>query len=129
MGITKRMAVAVSGLMFAGGAALAVSAAGSASAETPVAAPQYGHGGCRSCGRGRGCCSRNNHHFRHSERSHWRNHDRAIVLNRNQNWGRSLIGQHQRQQQKEEQEFEQPREQEKPDVMKTYAPGVPTIGG
>jgi len=93
MGITKRMAVAVSGLVFTGAAALAVGAADSASAQAPVIAPQ---GGCRG-GFG-GCRGSNRHHFRNLQSHHFRTNERVIVINRNNNFGRSDSGQHMRQQ-------------------------------
>jgi hypothetical protein len=98
MGITKRMAVAVSGLVFTGAAALAVGAADSASAQGPVVAPQ---GGCRG-GFSRGCSGSNRHHFRHFQNHHFRTHERVIVINRNNNFGQSDSGQHQRQQERQQ---------------------------
>ncbi|GAA2072265.1 hypothetical protein [Actinomadura alba] len=81
MVISKYMAVAVSGLVFAGGAALAVGAAAPASAHTVVAAPgQLVSDGC--CGRSH----RRSHHF---NRHHFRHNQRIIVINRNNNFGRS----------------------------------------
>ena len=90
MGVPKRMAVVVSGLVFAGGAALAIGAASPANAQVPVAAPQVstGCGGCHS-----------SHRFRDWRSNHFRHHQRVIVINRNNNFGRS--GQAQRQRQEE----------------------------
>jgi hypothetical protein len=85
------MAVAVSGLVFAGAAALAVGAASPAGAQAVTAAPQWGGGGC-----GGGCRTRNHHRFSNWHTNHFRHHQRVIVINRNNNFGRSESGQNQR---------------------------------
>lgn len=103
MGIPTHMAVAMSGLVFAGGAALMIGGATSASAEAMAAAPQVtsaksscGHRrgcGCnRSCGCSRGCGGCNRHHGRHSNRHAFHHNQRIIVINRNNNISRSTGG-------------------------------------
>jgi hypothetical protein len=100
MGIPTHMAVAMSGLVFAGGAALMIGGATSASAEAMAAAPQLtsaksscGHRrgcGCnRGCGCRRGCGGCNRHHARHTNRHTFRHNQRIIVINRNNNISRS----------------------------------------
>jgi hypothetical protein len=111
MGIPKSMAVAVSGLALLGGAGLSVGAANSASAQTSVIAPQWGNRGCHGGGCHRGCCSRNHHRFRNSESNHWRNHERVIVINRNNNFSRSENEQFQRNNQRQRQRFQEQRPQ------------------
>ncbi|MBC6470378.1 hypothetical protein [Actinomadura alba] len=94
------MAIAMSGLVFAGGAALMIGGATSASAEAMAAAPQVtsaksscGHRrgcGCnRSCGCRRGCGGCNRHHGRHSNRHTFSHNQRIVVINRNNNISRS----------------------------------------
>jgi hypothetical protein len=102
MGVPKRMAVVVSGLVFAGGAALAVGAASPASAQALTAAPQV------SMGCGGGCGGRNHHHFRQWHSNNFRHHQRVIVINRNHNFGRSESGQAQREHQNARQFSMQP---------------------
>ncbi|MCW2901880.1 MAG: hypothetical protein JWO67_4145 [Streptosporangiaceae bacterium] len=100
MGIPKSMAIAVSGLVFAGGAALTVGAATPANAQVRVAAPQSGCG----CGHGGGGChSRNHHHFRSFHHNSHRNHQRVIVINRNHNFSKSDNFQNQRELQEHQQ--------------------------
>jgi len=93
MGVPKRMAVAVSGLVFAGGAALAVGAAAPASAQAMVAAPQQLV--TDGCG-----CGRSHNRWRASHRNHFRHNQRVIVINRNNNFSKSDAGQFQRNQQR-----------------------------
>ncbi|MCW2901881.1 MAG: hypothetical protein JWO67_4146 [Streptosporangiaceae bacterium] len=82
MGITKRMAVAVSGLVFAGAAALAVGAAAPASSEVRIMAPGQLVAD--------GCCGGRHHNRWHSHhRNHFRTNQRVIVVNRNHNFSRS----------------------------------------
>jgi hypothetical protein len=101
MGIPTHMAVAMSGLVFAGGAALMIGGAASANAEAVAAAPQHvtlvksscGHR--RGCGCNRGCgCSRGGNRFRghHSNRNTFAHNQRIIVINRNNNISRSSGG-------------------------------------
>jgi hypothetical protein len=92
MRIPKRVAVAVSGLVFAGSAALAVGAAAPASSEVRVVAPgQMVSSGCGGCGGGR-----NSNRWHSRQHNHFRHHQRIIVINRNNNFGRSETGQMQR---------------------------------
>ncbi|GAA2072278.1 hypothetical protein [Actinomadura alba] len=119
MGIPKSMAVAVSGLTLAGGAALGVmvaTPASSASVQTTVAAPQQALTGCQGGCRGRGCCTRssNHNHFRQFRHHHYRNHDRAIIVNRNQNFSRSRNDQFQRQLEQQRQRIREEEEQNGP---------------
>jgi hypothetical protein len=89
MGISKSMAVAVSGLVFAGSAALALGAATPANAQTVTAAPQQLVSD--------GCCGGRRHsRFHHHNRHHFRHNQRVIVINRNNNFSRSENGQFQR---------------------------------
>jgi hypothetical protein len=82
MEMSKSMAVAVSGLVFAGGAALTVGAAGPASAQAvTAAAPQQLVAD--------GCCGRGHHRWHGHHRNHWRQHQRIIVINRNNNFSKS----------------------------------------
>jgi hypothetical protein len=101
MGITKRMAVAVSGLVFAGGAASAVGAAAPASAQTPVTAPQQMVSS--------GCCGGGHSRFHRSHRTSWRHNQRIIVINRNNNFSKSGTGQAQHEQQRQEFEEQNPQ--------------------
>jgi hypothetical protein len=87
------MAVAVSGLVFAGGAALAVGAAAPASAQAVVAAPQQLVAD--------GCCGRHSSRWHQFNRNHFRHHQRVIVINRNNNFSRSNSDQLQRQRQRQ----------------------------
>jgi hypothetical protein len=84
MGIPTRMAVAMSGLVFAGGAALVVGGATSASAQALTATPEQGTQqgvlAGSSCGCGGGCAG-----YRHGGR----HSSRVIVINRNNNISRS----------------------------------------
>ncbi|MCW2901879.1 MAG: hypothetical protein JWO67_4144 [Streptosporangiaceae bacterium] len=83
MGIPKCMAVAVSGLVFAGGAALAVGTAAPASAHASAAAPQQLVSD--------GCCGGRSHSRWHRhQRNHVHEHSRVIVLNRNHNFSHNL---------------------------------------
>ena len=111
MGIPKRMAVAMSGLVFTGGAALMIGAAGSASAEATVATPWHGNlvsacGHRRGCGCNRGCrcnrgcgCGGNRRAFHHRSRNTFSHRQKIIVINRNNNISRSGVGR-----------FDQPRD-------------------
>jgi hypothetical protein len=96
MGIPKRMAVAVSGLVFAGGAALAVGTAAPASAQIAAAAPQQlvADGGSRWW--------RSGHHSS-------RNHQRIIIINRNSNFSKSDTDRAQPDQQRQEFKNQRPR--------------------
>jgi hypothetical protein len=110
MGIPKSMAVAVSGLVFAGGAALAVAAAAPASAHAVTAAPQQVVSD--------GCCGgRTTSRWHRHQRNHVRDNSRAIVVNRNHNLSRSLDNQFQRNQQRQELENRRPFMQERPFVQ------------
>ncbi|HEV7935204.1 MAG TPA: hypothetical protein VGP70_23195 [Actinomadura sp.] len=97
MGIPKSMALAVSGLLFAGGAAMAVGAAAPANAQTVLAPQQLVADGC--------CGGRNSTRWRQYHHNSWRDHQRVIVINRNHNFSRSANEQFQRQ--RGQQELEQ----------------------
>ncbi|MBC6462734.1 hypothetical protein [Actinomadura sp. HBU206391] len=93
------MAVAMSGLVFAGGAALMIGGAASASAEAMTATPQHVTPAKSSCGHRRGCgchrnCGCNNRHHRahHRSRHNFAHNQRIIVINRNNNISRSTGG-------------------------------------
>jgi hypothetical protein len=88
MGIPKHVAVAVSGLVFAGGAALAVGAAAPASAQAVVAAPRHMVSD--------GCCGRHSSRWRSHHSNRFLNHQRIIVINRNNNFSKSEADQRQR---------------------------------
>jgi hypothetical protein len=99
------MAVAVSGLVFAGGAALAVCAATPASAQAVTAAPQQlVSDGC--------CGGRHNSRWNSHHRNHFRHNQRIIVINRNNNFSKSETGQFQRQKQRQEQPFSEEEEED-----------------
>ncbi|HEV7935205.1 MAG TPA: hypothetical protein VGP70_23200 [Actinomadura sp.] len=104
MGIPKRVAVAMSGLVFAGSAALAVGAAAPASGQVTVMAP--GQLVSRGCGCGGGCGGRQHSRWNSHQRNNFRHHQRVIVINRNNNFSRSANEQFQRQR---GQQFNQPR--------------------
>lgn len=95
MGIPKRMAIAMSGLVFAGGAALVIGGTTSASAEAMVATPHQVTLAKSSCGHRRGCgckrgcgCGRSHRGFHNSRNFHSSN-QRIVVINRNNNISRS----------------------------------------
>ncbi|HEV7935208.1 MAG TPA: hypothetical protein VGP70_23215 [Actinomadura sp.] len=98
MGIPTRVAVAMSGLVFAGGAALVVGGATSASAEALAATPEQGTqqgvlasscGNRRGCGCGSGCGCGGLRHHGNRHVNHHRSHSEVIVINRNNNISRS----------------------------------------
>jgi hypothetical protein len=97
MGIPTHMAVAMSGLVFAGGAALMIGGATSASAEAMAATPQHVTLAKSSCGHRRGCgcqrnCGCNRHREHHRSRNTFAHNQRIIVINRNNNISRSSGG-------------------------------------